>query len=293
MEGKTVIVTGAGSGLGLETADALARKGAALVLIEIDPARGEAAVARISESGPSARLFVADLSLQADIRRVAGEILASTPRIDVLVNNAGAMFTTRQVTADGLERTFALNHLGYFLLTNLLLERIIASAPARIVSMASSAHRKFKLDFDDLQAERQYSSLVAYGRSKLANVLFTRSLARRLAGTGVTANCLAPGHVASHFFDDIGGGLGLLFSITRRVIGITPAEGAVTAINMASSSEVEGITGKYFVKRRIVNVFATAQDDAVAERLWAESLRLTGLAGEEQSAQERQGSTRP
>jgi NAD(P)-dependent dehydrogenase (short-subunit alcohol dehydrogenase family) len=279
MHGKTVIVTGAGSGIGLETADALARKGASLVLVELEPARGDAAVARIAKSGSKPRLFVADLSRQTDVRRVAGEILASTPRIDVLINNAGAMFTTRQVTADGLERTFALNHLGYFLLTNLLLDRIIPSTPARIISVSSAAHRRATLDFDDLQVEKKYSGQDAYDRSKLANILFTRALSRRLQGTGVTANCLepAPGIVRSHFFENVGGWVRVIVSILQPIASVTPAEGAKTSIYLASSAEVEGISGQYFAKCRVAKAAAAAEDDFAAEQLWVESLRLSGL----------------
>jgi NAD(P)-dependent dehydrogenase (short-subunit alcohol dehydrogenase family) len=279
MPGKTAIVTGASSGIGLEAADALARQGAFLVLIARDPARGDAAVGRISKRGPKPRLFFADLSRQADVRRVAGEILASTPRIEVLINNAGAMFTTRQVTADGLERTFALNHIAYFLLTHLLLERIIASAPARIISVSSDAHSRVTLDFDDLQAEKKYSAGVVYGRSKLANILFTRALARRLQGTGVTANCLHPGLVGSRFFENVGGWIRVAASISQSIIGRSPAEGAKTAIYLAASSEVEGITGQYFVNCNVAKVSNAAQDDIAAERLWADSLRFAGLRG--------------
>src|ERR1700683_3777900 len=203
MHGMTVVVTGAGSGVGLETADALARKGAALVLIELNRHRGNAAVERIKKSGQKPRLFLADLSLQAEVRRGADEILDATPRIDVLINNAGAWFNERQVTIDRLERTFALNHMGYFLLTMLLLERIKASAPARVISVASDGHAQATLDFDDLQSENDYSGLKAYCRSKLANVLFTRALARRLNGSGVTANCLHPGRVLTSFLKNV------------------------------------------------------------------------------------------
>ena len=279
MHGKTVIVTGAGSGIGLETADALARKGASLVLIELNPARGEAAVARIARRGSKPKLLVADLSSQADVHRVAGEILTSTPRIDVLINNAGAAFATRHITAEGLERTFALNHMGYFLLTYLLLDRIRASAPARIVSVASSGHRLTTLDFDDLQSEKNYSALQAYCRSKLANVLFTLALARRLRGSGVTANCVHPGDVRSRFRENLASNMrSRIYTWIRLwIVGITSAEGAQTSIYLASSPEVEGITGKYFAKCQVVESSDAAQDDVAAERLWVESLRLAGL----------------
>jgi NAD(P)-dependent dehydrogenase (short-subunit alcohol dehydrogenase family) len=274
VQGKTVIVTGAGSGLGLETADALAHKGASLVLIEYEPSRGETAVSRIAKSGIRPRLFLADLSQQASVRRVAGEILASTPTIDVLINNAGAMFGTRQVTVDGLERTFALNHMAYFLLTNLLLERMTACAPARIVSVSSSAQQP--LDFNDLQTERSYSGFRAYARTKLANILFTRALAKRLQGTGITANCLNPGPVRTRFSEHFTGRARVITSIMRPLM-LMPAEGARTSIYLASSPEVECITGKYFAKCKISKLSKDAQDDLAAERLWVESLRLRAL----------------
>ena len=277
MQEKVAVVTGAGSGIGLETADALARQGTSLVLITRDPARGEAAVARIAKNGPRPRLFIADLSQQVEVRRVAGEILASTARIDVLVNNAGAMFSSRQVTVDGMERTFALNHMGYFLLTYLLLDRILASAPARIVSVSSGAHLSVDIDFDDLQSEKEYSDNLVYKRSKLCNVLFTRALARRLQNTHVTANCLDPGMVRSRFFENAKGAMRVFAQTMIPVFGVTPAVGAKTAIYLASSPEVEGITGQYFLKCKIAAPSTAAQDDLAAERLWTESLRLAGL----------------
>ena len=278
VHGKTVIVTGAGSGLGLETADALACKGASLILIEIDPARGEAMVTRIAKIGPKPRLFIADLSQQSEVRRVAGEILTSTPRIDVLVNNAGALFNSRQVTVDGLERTFALNHMGYFLLTCLLLNRIIASAPARIISVSSSAHLFTTLNLDDLQTEKQYSGELAYNRSKLANILFTRALARRLQHTGVTANCLDPGFlIRSRFFENIKGAKHFFAQIMGPIIGVSPAVGARTSIYLASSPDLASNTGQYFVKCKVAVPSTAAQDDVAAERLWMESLRLAKL----------------
>src|SRR6185503_14947145 len=206
IKSKICVITGATSGIGLETADALAALGARLVLIGRDQARGNAALARLRNRTPDveAQIHCADLSRLTEIRQLA-ETLRALPRIDVLINNAGAMFTRREVTADGLERTFATNHMAYFLLTELLRERLVASAPARIVNVASDAHRRAWLDFDDLQGEKRYSGMNAYGRSKLCNILFTRELARRLAGTGVTANCLHPGFVASRFGDESGG----------------------------------------------------------------------------------------
>lgn len=275
MKGKTVIVTGAGSGVGLETSDALARQGAALVLIELDRQRGEAAMARVEKIGLRPRLWVADMSLQRDVRRVANEILTSTPRIDVLINNAGAWFTQRGVTAEGLERTFALNHLGYFLLTNLLLERLKASAPARIISVASDGHAEAALDFSDLQSEKDYSGRTAYCRSKLANVLFTWALARRLQDSGVTVNCLHPGRLLTRFFDNFEN-----VSTADFPGYVAAAEGAKTPVYLASSAEVAEVTGQYFDNCKVIEPSQAARDEAAAERLWAESLRLVGLPDE-------------
>jgi NAD(P)-dependent dehydrogenase (short-subunit alcohol dehydrogenase family) len=278
MQGKTVVVTGATSGIGLEAAEALARRGASLILVGRDPARGQAAVERVGAAGPKPRLFLADLSRQSEIRRLADEILDAAPRLDVLINNAGAMMTTRQVTEDGIERTFALNHMAYFLLTRLLLDRLEASAPARIVSVASGAHRSAgQLDFTDLQFEHDYSGWQAYARSKLANILFTRELARRLAGTGVTANCLHPGFVATRFGDNNGPGFRLMLGLAKRIGAISPAEGAKTIIYLASSAELAEASGLYFEKCRLAIPSPAAQDAAAASRLWTESERLLRL----------------
>lgn len=277
MHGKTVVVTGASSGIGLEVAEALAREGASLVLISRDPVRGEAALERIVGSGSSRpRLLLADLSRQDDVRRLAGELLDSTPRIDVLVNNAGAMYRAREVTVDGIERTFALNHMAYFLLTNLLLARLAESGPARVVSVASRAHRG-PIDFDDLQAEHGYNGVRAYQQSKLANILFTRALARRLRGMNVTANCLHPGDVRSNFFKGVGGWVEMVSAVAYPIIGISAAAGAKTAVYLASSAEAGGISGEYFVKCKIAQPRREARDDQAAERLWQVSQQLAGL----------------
>jgi NAD(P)-dependent dehydrogenase (short-subunit alcohol dehydrogenase family) len=208
------------------------------------------------------------------MKRVAGE-LAREPRIDVLINNAGALFNKRQETADGLEMTFALNHMAYFVLTQGLSARLTASAPARIVSTASAAHQGARLDFDDLQGARSFSVMGAYGRSKLCNILFTRELARRLAGTGVTANCLHPGVVATRFGSEAGGLLGLMMPLVRR-LSISPARGAETIVHLAASPEVEGVSGLYFAKCAPATPSAAARDDAAAARLWEASERLAG-----------------
>src|SRR6185312_4690777 len=201
MDGKICVITGATSGIGLEAAGQLARRGARLVLVGRDPRRGEAALVRLRALVPrvEATIHYADLSLMAETRRLADELAAALPRIDVLIDNAGAVFDRHELTAEGLERTFALNHMAYFLLTNLLLDQLKAAAPSRIVVVASEAHRGAQLDFADLAGRRVGGGWQAYRRSKLANILFTAELARRLAGTGVTANCLHPGFVASRF----------------------------------------------------------------------------------------------
>jgi len=219
------------------------------------------------------RALLADLSLMADTKRVGGEIAASEPRIDVLINNAGALFTQRRVTSEGLEMTFALNHMAYFVLTRALLDRLKGSAPARIVSTASSAHNGAKLDFGDLQGVKSFSGWKAYGRSKLANILFTRELARRLAGTGVVANCVHPGVVATRFGDESGGLSGWLLPIVRPFL-ISPEQGADTIVYLASAPEAANFTGEYFAKRKIVAVSAAARDDLAAARLWQASEAL-------------------
>ncbi|HZT50427.1 MAG TPA: SDR family oxidoreductase [Stellaceae bacterium] len=279
LDGKTCIITGATSGIGLATAERLAPLGARLLLVGRDPAKGEAARARLRALAPSAEVafFYADLATLGGVRRLATELLAAAPRIDVLLNNAGAIFNARRETADGLERTFALNHMAYFLLSRLLLERIVASAPARIVNVASAAHLGAQLDLDDLQTKRDYSGWKAYRRSKLCNILFTRALACRLAGTGVTANALHPGFVASRFGDNNAGLFRLGFSFAKRVAAISAEKGAETPAYLAASPEVEGETGLYFAKCRPATPSAAAQDDAAAERLWQESARLAGI----------------
>ncbi len=281
MQGKVCVITGATSGIGLIAAERLAAHGARLVLIGRDPARGETALARIRQRVPGAQLAIryADLSLLAEMERLAAEIAAAEPCIDVLVNNAGAMFSRRSVTADGLERTFALNHMAYFLMSNRLRDCLAAAAPSRIVSVASAAHRGNTLDFSDLQYEQNYRGFTAYGRSKLANILFTRELARRLAGTGVTANCLHPGFVATRFGDNNGGLIRLGIGVAKNFFAISPEKGAETIVYLATSPEVAGTTGGYFAKSRPATPTAAAQDDAAARRLWEDSAKIAGLPG--------------
>lgn len=279
MKGKTCIITGATGGIGLELAARLAALGARLVLVGRNRDKGEAAIARLRGDVPgvAVEMHYADLSRPDEIRRLADVLLAAATRIDVLVNNAGAIFARREITRDGLELTFALNHMGYFRLTALLRERLIASAPARVVNVASEAHRRAHLDFDDLQCSRGYSGWRAYQRSKLANILFTRELARRLEGTGVTANCLHPGFVATGFGDNNRGVWRLGIAIAKLVAAIPVRRGAETPVYLASSPEIEGISGKYFIKCREWQPSAAAQDDSAAARLWQESERLMGL----------------
>jgi NAD(P)-dependent dehydrogenase (short-subunit alcohol dehydrogenase family) len=272
MQGKTVVATGATSGIGAIAAIELARMGARIVFIARDPERAEATLAKLEAVAPGRghSAHIADLSRVAETKRIGGEIAAAEARIDVLINNAGAIFSDRRVTAEGLELTFALNHMAYFTLTGCLRERLVASAPARVVSTASAAHYGAKLDFDDLQCERGYSAWRAYNRSKLANILFTRELAKRLAGTNVTANCLHPGVVASRFGDQAGGWTARLFPLIKR-FAISPTQGADTIVYLASSPEVATISGEYFAKRKIATSSRAARDDAAAAKLWAMS----------------------
>ncbi len=278
MQGKVCVITGATSGIGFAAAQQLASQGATLVLVGRDPGKGEAALAQLRRGAPDlkARIHYADLSRLAEMRGLAGDLLATEPRIDVLVNNAGAMFQKREVTEDGLERTFALNHMAYFVLTNLLRDRLVASSPARIVSVASDAHRGVALDFSDLQSERRYSGFSVYRHSKLANILFTRELARRLEGTGVTANCLHPGFVASRFGDNNPGLFHLGIGIAK-LFAITPEQGAKTIVHLASSPEVAMTSGGYFAKSQPATPSPAAQDDKAAQQLWEESARIAGL----------------
>ncbi len=279
IEGKICVITGATSGLGLTTAHAVAARGFRLVLVGRDRARGDAALAQLRSRAPrlQAEMHYADLSSLDEMRRLGSELSAALPRIDILINNAGALFQQRAVTADGLERTFALNHMAYFVLTEALRQRLAASAPARIVNVASEAHRGAKLDFDDLQYEHNYRGFTAYGRSKLCNILFTRELARRLAGTGVTANCLHSGFVATRFGDANGGLIRVGIALAKSLFAISPERGALTTVHVATSPEVEGTSGKYFAKCALATPSPAAEDDAAARRLWQESARLASL----------------
>ena len=280
MQGKTVVVTGGTSGIGEVAALNLAGQGARIVLIARDLARGEATLAKLRQANPSAQhtAHYGDLSVIADMKRVAQTVAASESRIDALINNAGAVFLARKVSADGLEMTFATNHMAYFVVTNILLDRLKSTPGARIVSTASDAHKSGKLDFDDLQSEKSYSSFRVYGTSKLCNILFTRELARRLEGTGVTANCLHPGFVGTRFGQNNASNIFLkLLARGIMAFGLSPEEGAKTIIHLASSPDVATISGEYFYKCKVEEPTQAAQDDAAAKRLWEVSSKLSGV----------------
>jgi NAD(P)-dependent dehydrogenase (short-subunit alcohol dehydrogenase family) len=279
MQGKTVVITGATSGIGAVAACSLAQQGARIVAVARERLRGEQTLKRLEALAPGRNHVVhyANLSRLAEMKRVAEVIAASEPRIDVLVNNAGAWFATRQVTGDALEMTFATNHIAYFVVTNLLLERLQATPGARIVSTSSNAHRRAQLDFNDLQSEKHYSGFGMYGRSKLMNILFTRELARRLGGSGVTANCFHPGFVATRFAESMGGLPGLFLKLAKTAIALTPEDGAKTLIYLASSEDVAAVTGAYFHNCKQATPTEEARNDADARRLWDVSVQLSGL----------------
>jgi NAD(P)-dependent dehydrogenase (short-subunit alcohol dehydrogenase family) len=276
--GKVCVITGGTSGIGLGAAEKLAAMGAELVIVGRDPARAAAANARLSSIGRGAgvTVIVADLAVLSEQRRVA-ETLARLPRIDVLLNNAGAIFSRRTETPDGLERTFALNHMGYYVLTRLLEEKLRNSAPMRIVNVASGAHHGARLDLDDLQMTRRFDGWLAYRNSKLCNILFTRELARRLAGSGITTNCLHPGFVATRFGDNNRGLFRAGVAIAKRFVAIPVAKGAETPVFCATAPELDGVSGRYFGACHEQRPSAAAQDDQAALRLWQASARIAGL----------------
>ncbi|HEY5072261.1 MAG TPA: SDR family oxidoreductase [Caulobacteraceae bacterium] len=275
MDGKVVAITGGTSGIGQVAAVELAQRGARIILIARNAARAAEVLADIKRARPgvSHRALQADLASILDTRKVAAEIATSEPRIDVLINNAGALFNRREVSADGLEMTFAVNHMAYFVLTAGLIPTLRASAPARIVNTASGAHRGASLDFNDLQSGRHYLGFQAYGRSKLCNILFTRELARRLAGGGVTANCLHPGFVATRFGARSGGLVQALLPVAK-LAAISPRKGARTIVWLASSPQVAAVSGRYFHRCEPETPSAEAQEDTAAARLWSESEAL-------------------
>ncbi len=277
MRGKTCVVTGGSAGIGKAAAVGLGRLGAEVVLVVRSRERGEAARAEVEAAGGTARIVLADLSSQRQVRRAAAELLETCPRIDVLVCNA-AVYTRRpRKTEDGIESQLAVNHLSAFLLTTLLAGRLAESAPARVVVVSSGAHRKGRIPWDDLSGERRYPLLgfQRYCDTKLANILFVREAARRWAGTGVTANAMHPGRVATDLLLD---GLPLLKLPPFRKTLLTPEQGADTVVWLASAPEVEGVTGRYFVARREVEPEPQGRDDGDARRLWALSEELTAAS---------------
>ena len=275
MRGKTVIITGATSGIGEVAALRLAEQGARIVFTARDRERAHDTLAKLCRANPSAghSLHLGDLSTLAEMKRVGAE-LAREPQIDVLINNAGAVFTKRQETADGLEMTFAVNHMAYFVITNMLLPQL--KPGARIVTTASNAHRGAKLNFDDLQSRQSYAGFAVYSRSKLCNILFNRELARR-APVGVTANSLHPGFVATRFGDNSGGLLRTVLKIVKPIGAISPQEGARTIIYLSAAPEVANVTGQYFYESKITRPTAEAQNDGDARRLWDISEQIAGL----------------
>jgi retinol dehydrogenase-14 len=278
MTGRNVLVTGGTGGIGKATAVGLAVLGARVGITGRDRVRAEAAAAdiRAASGNLAVDVFTADMSSQAQVRRLAGEVLDAYPRLDVLINNVGGFWAHRHVTADGLEHTFALNHLAPFLLTHLLLHRLTASAPARVVTVSSGAHATGRIDFDDLQGSARYSGQRAYNASKLANVMFTYELARRVNGTGVTATVLHPGVVRTDFGAEDQAGIKVILPLLRPFLK-TPAAGAATTVYLASSAQVDGVTGRYFANRKPKTSAKASYDTAAAARLWQASADLVGL----------------
>jgi NAD(P)-dependent dehydrogenase (short-subunit alcohol dehydrogenase family) len=274
VKGRVAVVTGATAGIGLAAAAALAARGATVVLVGRHRERGLAALAAVrAAGGRDAALHLADLSSLREVRRLAREILTGNGAVHVLVNNAAVITRRRETTVDGFERQFAVNHLAPFLLTRLLLDRLKASAPSRVVNVSSSAHFRGWIDFDDLQSERRYGHTRTYAMTKLANVLFTYELARRLGGTLVSANALHPGVVATALLADFVR-LPRALRFVTRLVGLAPEEGARTVVHLAASRELDGVSGKYFVKERERRSSASSRDAALAARLWDESERL-------------------
>jgi retinol dehydrogenase-14 len=275
MNEKICLVTGANSGIGKVTAKALAAGGATVIMVCRNRDKGEAArdeIIRVTRN-ENVSLVIADFSDLSQIRRLAAGVKAKYPRLHALVNNAGAYNSDRKLTVDGYETTFEVNHLGYFMLTVELLDLLKSSAPARVVNVSSEAHRSARINFDDLNLEKGYGGWKAYGQSKLANVLFTYELSRRLKGSGVTANCMHPGVVGTDLFNKIGGFAGKFMRLFAPFMR-TPEKGADTVIWLASSPEVEGITGKYFVDRKERTTNPESYDTAIAARLWEVSERM-------------------
>ena len=280
MKNKTVLITGATNGIGWITARELARMGARTILVGRSPERTRLAANDIRQltANPNVDYFVADLSSQQQIHTLAAEFKQRYERLDVLVNNAGAIFNTFETSVDGIELTFALNHLGYFLLTHLLLDVLKSSAPARIINVSSMAHVGGKINFADLQFERGYSSWGAYAQSKLANLAFSYELARRLEGSGVTVNALHPGFVNTNFGKSNGGFYKTMIGAIQSVFAVPPEKGAETSIYLASSPAVEGVTGKYFIEQKAVRSSDLSYDPDIARKLWEVSMEMCALS---------------
>ena len=279
LDGKVCLVTGATHGIGLVTVQALAKLGATLIVHGRDPALTEriAGEIRAKTGNQAVSTVIADFSSLDQVRRMAAAVVERHPKLDVLLNNAGTTVSSYRRTADGFEWHFGVNHLAPFLLTNLLLDKVKAAAPARIVTVASGAHRRAQVDFDDLNLEKKYNTLTGYSVSKLENILFTKELARRLDGTGVTANCLHPGGVATNIFSH-GGAFIKYATMLARPLLISAEKGAETQIYLATSPEVAGISGEYFDKCKVAKPSPRAEDMEAAKRLWEVSAKLTGIA---------------
>lgn len=275
MTGKTVLITGATNGIGKAAAHALAKQDAHVLIVGRNPQKCAETVAEIQRStgNQAVEALTADLSSLAEVRRLADQVKATSPRLHVLLNNAGAYYNARQNSADGYEMSFALNHLSYFYLTVLLLDLLKASAPARVINVSSGAHMFAKLNLTDPHDPKNYNGFRIYGETKLANVVFTYALARRLQGTGVTANAMHPGLVRTGFGHNNSGLITRIFGVLQR-FGLTPEQGADTAVYLASSPDVEGVTGKYFIKRRATASSRASYDQQAGEALWALSERL-------------------
>ena len=280
MTGRVCVVTGASSGIGRATAVGLGAMGATLALVCRDRARGEQAIAEVTArtGNHAVALHLADLSSQQAIRRLAAELIARYPAFHVLINNAGIVNLRHSTTVDGIETVFAVNHLAYFLLTDLLLDRLRRSGRARIVNVASEAHKFGRLDFDDLGNERRYRGMRVYGQSKLANILFTYELARRLDGSGVTVNAVHPGAVGTRLGQN-NGPIATLLTKALKPFFRTPEQGAATSLHVGSSPAVEGVSGKYFLNCREARSSRRSYDPALARRLWDVSAEMTGASG--------------
>ena len=278
MGGKVVLITGGTSGIGKAAARALAGMGATVVITGRNEERGKRALQEIREESGNdgVELILADLTVQDEVRRLAEELRERHNQLEVLVNNAGLVLSERTETPDGIETQLAINHLAPFLLTNLLLDLLKESAPSRIVTVSSDAHRWAKIDLDDLQSRKRYRGMQVYGKTKLANIMFTYELAERLEGTGVTANCMHPGGVNTNFGNNQGGPMNLLFRIFKPFMR-SPEQGADTLIYLASSPEVKGMTGKYLADRKVKAASDAAYDETTRKRLWEASEELTGL----------------